>query len=78
MAHGEVAIACHTTIDGEETNNDGEADWDQPGLLQCAGAAIYRSNVCKSPRDPHVATLPRDTDLVFGMGEFIPHHDRDS
>ena len=66
MAHGEVAIACHVTIDSSD-------EWNE-GMLQCAGAAIYRSNVCKLPRDPQVVTLPADTGLVFGFGEFLVHH----
>jgi hypothetical protein len=42
---------------------------------QCAGAAIYRGNVCKDPRDKTLLTLPRDTRLVFkGPQEFIEHH----
>jgi len=29
------------------------AGWLGPfGIKQCAGAAVYRANVCKSPRDP--------------------------
>ena len=43
--------------------------------VQCAGAAIYRTNVAKKPRDPRVITLPRDTTLVFGRpDEFLEHH----
>lgn len=66
MAHGEVAIACHLTIevDGEWAGN----------VKQCAGAAIYRANVCKSPRDPEIALLPQDKEKVFGFGEFLEHH----
>ncbi len=67
MAHGEVPIACHLTITETE-------DWNDEGVEQCAGVAIYRSNVLKSPRDPAIATLPADTNLVFGHGEFVEHH----
>lgn len=66
--HGDAPIACHKTItaDGETTT------WTH----QCAGAAIYRSNVHKLPRDPDVVTLPPDRDLVFARdGEFLEHHD---
>lgn len=42
---------------------------------QCAGSAIFRSNICKSPRDPKVLTLPRNTISVFAnIGEFLNHH----
>jgi hypothetical protein len=43
---------------------------------QCAGVAIYRTNVCKSPRDPEIITLPADRDAVFGSAvEFREHHE---
>lgn len=42
---------------------------------QCAGAAIYRGNVCKSPRDKTILVLPSDRKTVFsGPGEFVAHH----
>lgn len=42
---------------------------------QCAGAAIYRANVCKKPRDPALLTLPADRVKVFaGPPEFLRHH----
>jgi len=67
MAHSETAIACHMTIR--------EESWDAPGIRQCAGAAIYRANVYKSPRNPEVAVMPRDTETVFTWDdEFIGHH----
>ncbi len=65
-AHSDMAIACHLTITNE--------DWDDPGMRQCAGVAIYRSNVHKSPRDPEVLTLPENLDTVFGLGEFVKYH----
>lgn len=71
LAHSEVAIACHTTIEADET---GYGDWEDGKILQCAGAAIYRSNIAKMPRNPEVATLPADRDLVFGFREFEAHH----
>ena len=43
---------------------------------QCAGAAIYRANVCKSVRDPDALRLPADRIKVFGFGEFRAHHER--
>ena len=43
---------------------------------QCAGSAIYRANVCKSPRNPEVLKLPKNTNIVFSFGEFEKHHNR--
>lgn len=69
MAHGETPIACHETIKAKE---DRETTW----KAQCAGAAIFRSNIHKSPRDPEIETLPRDDELVFSWDdEFVAHHD---
>ena len=42
---------------------------------QCAGAAIYRANVSKHPRDPEVLRLPSDRARVFSSPvEFLKHH----
>jgi hypothetical protein len=42
---------------------------------QCAGLAIYRKNMCKSPRDPSILVLDKDTGTVFSNPvEFITHH----
>lgn len=42
---------------------------------QCAGIAIYRANVLKTPRDPAVLRLPKDPVKVFATPfEFIEHH----
>lgn len=42
---------------------------------QCAGAAIYRKNVCKRPRDSSVLLLPADRETVFANAkEFLEHH----
>lgn len=65
LAHSDEPIACHQTINEDECNEDGEADWEQRGLRQCRGAAIYRKNICKSPRDPQVAIGPVDREAVF-------------
>jgi hypothetical protein len=67
--HSDAAIACHPTIETE-------GDWDTPNIQQCAGAAIYRANVHKSPRNPAVVVLPANLDLVFGFGEFVEYHDQ--
>ncbi len=73
MAHGEDAIACHETIVADD---NGDGDWGHPDLLQCAGSAIYRANVCKTPRHPEIAVGVADRDSVFGwLTEFLEHHD---
>lgn len=56
----------------------GEARIDCHTLIgpQCAGAAIFRSNVCKSPRDGSLLILPVDKERVFATSaEFSNHHD---
>lgn len=43
---------------------------------QCAGAAIYRRNLGKLPRDPNALRLPADRDAVFASPrEFTEHHE---
>lgn len=43
---------------------------------QCAGAAIYRANVAKRPRDPETLVLPANRERVFARpDEFRAHHD---
>lgn len=45
---------------------------------QCAGAAIYRANVCKLPRDRALLQLPKDRVNVFSTPiEFKGHHAKD-
>jgi hypothetical protein len=67
LAHTDSPIACHLTINGLFQ------DWSE--LRQCAGAAIFRANVYKTPRHPKVAKLPRDEATVFASDEeFIEHH----
>lgn len=42
---------------------------------QCAGAAIYRANVCKHPRDPSALSLKPNRVTVFASpAEFTAHH----
>lgn len=74
LAHADAPIACHKTI--KRTDDEGVGSWDDPIMRQCAGAAQFRTNVFKSPRDPEVATADdRDTTLVFGRNdEFMAHH----
>lgn len=43
---------------------------------QCAGLAIYRKNVCKTPRFPDTLVLPADRETVFATpAEFKAHHE---
>ncbi len=66
MAHGETQFECHTKHDA----STGDAH-------QCAGSAIYRANVCKSPRDPDTLQLPANREAVFSSPmEFLKHHNR--
>jgi len=42
---------------------------------QCAGLAIYRRNMCKSPRNPAILVLDSDREIVFSHPtEFMNHH----
>lgn len=63
LAHGEGVSECHTLVGpGSEK-------------YHCAGLAIYRANVCKSPRDPLAFRLPVNREIVFSFGEFKKHHE---
>ena len=56
-------------------HQDGIADCHKHETAQCAGMAIYRANVFKSPRDPEALILPADHALVFSSPlEFVKHH----
>lgn len=45
--------------------------------VQCAGAAIYRANMGKLPRNPNLMRLPTDRVAVFANPrEFKEHHER--
>jgi hypothetical protein len=62
MAHGETRIECHTR------------KYASGGGPECAGAAIYRANVHKSPRFPTLR-LPQNVNKVFAwFTEFLKHH----
>jgi hypothetical protein len=67
-AHGEGAIACHLTIPA----GGGWGDATQ----QCAGAAAFRANVCKQPRNPTIAVGPERDDVFASDAEFLEHHRR--
>lgn len=69
-AHSDHPIACHLTIKGDEA-------WGGPSVRQCAGAAIYRQNVAKSPRiaDDAAHAFEPDVESVFASDrEFRDHH----
>lgn len=58
-AHQDSLIECHTKLMGGEP-------------IQCAGAAIYRANVCKCCDG---FSLPVDKERVFASPkEFLEHH----
>ncbi len=66
IATREVTIPCH--LAGPKGLLGG-------GGKQCAGAAIYRSNTGKRPRDPEIYHLPPDREVVFATPmEFVAHH----
>lgn len=66
-------IICHKTVKIEGR------DYSQPGLRQCAGAAAFRANVGRPPRDPRVTMGELDPDGIFATtGEFLDHHARTS
>lgn len=76
LAHSDHPIACHKTI--LDTDETGTGAWDHPGVRQCFGAAQFRVNVFKSPRNPtdaEHAIDDRDTATVFGTdAEFLDYH----
>lgn len=74
LAMGEEPIACHETI---KDAVEGEGDWNHPKMKQCTGAAIFRRNVCKSPRNPEDAahSVVADREAVFSNRvEFLDYH----
>lgn len=68
LAHFDTPIACHKTIKTP-------LRWE--GASQCAGAAAFRANVAKSPRDPRVARGPARADVFASNQEFLDHHKGD-
>lgn len=55
----------------------GEAKIDcHTATVQCAGAAIFRGNVFKLPRNTTCLKLPSNREIVFGTdSEFFNHHE---
>lgn len=77
VARSEEPIACHRTLPG------GKNPWTHPATRQCRGAAAYRQNTCKMPRNPDDAANttrhdPRTPDIretVFRNARaFEAHH----
>lgn len=64
-AHGDGRVECHTKKTAEDVP------------YQCAGSAIFRTHVHKSPRDANVLVLPANKRLVFSTNqEFFDHHQK--
>lgn len=54
---------------------DGRIDCHSTTNQQCAGAAIYRANVCKQVIDPNILELEFNKEIVFATPtEFLNHH----
>lgn len=72
-ASTDQVILCHMTM---TEIRDGKAVMTNPDLRQCAGAAQFRTNIYKSPRNPTIATAEeRTTEKVFATSaEFYEHH----
>ena len=61
----------------EAVHGESEIECHTRAGLQCAGAAIYRTNVAKRPRERSLLVLPADKVLVFATPrEFLLHHTR--
>lgn len=77
VALGDEPIACHKTIVVTDPL-EGIGDWEQPKMRQCRGAAIFRANLGKVPRNGQVITGPLDGDAVFDDAvDFCHHHGDD-
>jgi hypothetical protein len=60
-----------------EARGDGPIDCHSLEGASCAGAAIFRANTGKLPRDPRVFRLPANHVLVFSTAaEFREHHSK--
>lgn len=72
IVKSEEAIACHMTFSGNAT-------WSTPGIRQCKGAATFRDNICKLPKNRTDAAYREvsqdEKSKVFRQpGEFIEYH----
>jgi hypothetical protein len=74
LASSDEPIACHATIDADE---NGDGDWSNPRMRQCKGAAIYRRNTGKSPRnadDARHSSEPDREHIFTSPKDFMEHH----
>lgn len=71
QAQGPFFLPCHNSPGYEEDRNSKQHE-------QCAGAAIFRSNIEVQDRLPlDLLRLPKDTESVFEtLEEFIVHHNQ--
>jgi hypothetical protein len=79
MAQKDVRMPCHSHMPGglsyADAQTPGTPEHEAP---QCAGRAIHWANQIKTPRDPSLLVLPKDTKTVFQWPhEFIAHHKRE-
>jgi hypothetical protein len=73
IAHRDGPIACHKTI--VVTNPlEGSGDWDHPKMRQCRGAAIFRRQVGKEPRNEAIVTCDPDPIVFDDTNEFVVYH----
>lgn len=81
LAHTETPIACHQTIK-PGFKADMHGGWDDPGLRQCMGVAIYRHHAMKRMMNPTDAYFEakenreRVFDDILGR-DFIGYHNRE-
>lgn len=73
VAHSDTNLACH--------KSPGYAADKASEMRPCAGLALYRRNVCKSPRDPWAARAKKmvgdehRTEVFATPAEFMARHD---
>jgi hypothetical protein len=63
IAHGDGRMECHTKYLAK-------------GYAECAGAAIYKANVCKSVNPPNLELLPNRATVFAQPLEFAIHHSK--
>jgi len=72
--NGHEEMPCHLTHGKDE---NGKSRGTLKTATQCAGRAIFLSNVCKLPENPNVKLLPADRVKIFGnVMEFVEHHSK--
>lgn len=63
-------MPCHLTVDYENPYWEDDLDLSQ----QCAGAAIFFTNICKLSRDPDRLKLPADSSVFGTLQKYLLHH----